>query len=91
MYNDASVEVSKIKAIEAPPANEDGLLVRDIWQYGIEVNVLSFKYINHLCNGVAHSLARQALRLLSPCLWSFPFEPPWIIFVLAANAASSMS
>ncbi|KAL5581450.1 hypothetical protein UlMin_013892 [Ulmus minor] len=69
VYSDAQCEVSKLNS-SVILINEDGFLVEEITQQCRCLNVLSIRYMSRSCNTVTHALARHALSISSPCIWS---------------------
>ncbi|KAL5579373.1 hypothetical protein UlMin_011815 [Ulmus minor] len=88
VHCDAINEVAKLQRIDLP-ANEDGIVLSDIKQLASTLNVVSFNYSPRFCNGVAHCLAKNALRRLNTEFWLDAFQPSWLVSVLLADFNAS--
>ncbi|KAL5553548.1 hypothetical protein UlMin_040949 [Ulmus minor] len=77
VFNDAMGAISLLGS-SLLPCNEDRFLVDEVKNLGVSLDVISFKYTSHECNGVAYSLARFALSIDVPMFWSEIDSLQWL-------------
>ncbi|KAL5744141.1 hypothetical protein ACOSQ2_027257 [Xanthoceras sorbifolium] len=66
--SDASSVIDAIKS-KSPPRSELGLIIEDILVFSSSFSVVDFSFRSHLCNSVAHGLAKFGLYSSRPCFW----------------------
>ena len=84
VYSDSLTGLAKLDSLSIL-LNEDSFLLDKIWGCYKAMGDVSFHFVPHEYNRVAHSLARHALGLVYPVTWSVADSPPWLIHNVHAD------